>query len=281
VFAVVVAIAGVSTRPLRFDCDDRRKASGRQSTHVRTAPRGMVGLALGPYGRILMFAPLRAWPLTGTFLALALACGGDKKPSMSEALAQSDQKAQEEKAAKEAADAKLAEAAKQAKEGVLEHPWTFDAVRASLPVGTAVAYEMSGTNAKGKPVKDRMLGEVKGASDDAVKIVQHKESQQNDKAVTQPQGSSWDKLSPFFRVEQSETKLLRRESVEVPAGTFDCVVAEVTGFFGNRLTVWMIVDKPGLYAQVVEHANTGAPTEGKDADQTEITYALASIEQKG
>lgn len=229
-----------------------------------------------------MFAPLRAWQLTGTFLALALACdGGKKEPSVSEALAQSDKKAQDEKAAKDAADAKLAEAAKKAKEGVLEHPWTFDTVKASLAIGTALTYEMSGKNAKGKPVSDRLLGEIKGASGSDVKLVQYKDSQKGDPAVTQPQSASWDKLSPFFRVEQSETKLVRRESVEVPAGTFDCVVAEVTGFFGNHLTVWMIVDKPGIYAQVVEHPNAGAATEGKGKDQTEITYKLAAIEQKG
>jgi peptidyl-tRNA hydrolase len=225
-----------------------------------------------------MFASLRAWQLTGTLLALVLACGGGKKePSVAEALAESDKKAQDEKAAKAAEDAKLTEAAKKAKEGVLEHPWTFDAVRASLTPGMLLTYEMSGKNAKGKPVSDRMLGEVKGGSDSDVKILQYKESQKGDPAVTQTQGHKWENLSPFFRVEQSETKVLRKESVQVPAGTFDCVVADITGFFGNHLTVWMIVDKPGIYAQVVEHANVGADAK----DKTEIAYKLASIEQKG
>jgi len=234
-----------------------------------------------------MFAPLRARQVPGTLLALSLVCEGGlacdskKEPSVSEALAQSDKKAADEKAAKAAEDGKLAEAAKKAKEGVLEHPWTFDQVKAGLPIGTALTYEVAGKNAKGKPVKDRVLAEVKGSSDTDVKVLQYKESQKGDAAVTQPQGFAWDKLSPFFHVDRSETKVLRKESVEVPAGTFDCVVADVTGFFGNNLTVWMIVDKPGIYAKVVEHPNTGAPTEGKGKDQTEITYTLVSIEQKG
>jgi hypothetical protein len=234
-----------------------------------------------------MFAPLRPRQITGTFLAFSLACvgapacgGGKKEPSVSEALAQSDKKAQDEKAAKAAEDAKLAEAAKKAKEGALEHPWTFDQVKAGLPIGTALAYEMSGKNAKGKPVSDRLLAEVKGSSEADVKVLQYKESQKGDAAVLQTQGFAWEKLSPFFHVDRSETKVLRKESVQVPAGTFECVVAEVTGFFGNRYTVWMIADKPGIYAQVIEHPNAGAPTEGKGADQTEITYKLASIEQK-
>ena len=235
-----------------------------------------------------MLARLRTRQNCGTLLVLVLACGsgpacdgGKKEPSVSEALSQSDKKAQDEKAAKAAEDQKLADAAKKAKEGVLEHPWTFDAVKAGLPPGTALTYEMSGKNAKGKPVSDRLLAQVKGASDSEVKVLQYKESQKGDPAVTQPQGYGWEKLSPFFHVDRSETKVLRKESVQVPAGTFDCVVADVTGFFGNNLTVWMIADKPGIYAQVVEHPNTGAPTEGKGKDQTEITYKLAAIEQKG
>jgi hypothetical protein len=230
-----------------------------------------------------MFAPLRAWQLTGTLLALCMACGGGKKePSVSEALAQSDKQAQDAKKAKETNDAQLAAAAKKAKEGVLEHPWTFDEVKASLVIGTALAYEMTGTNAKGKPVSDRLLGEVRGEDGSTVKILEYKESQKGDPAVTQPQGHPWAKQSPFFWVEQSETKLLRSESVQVPAGTFECVVADVTGFFGNNLTVWMIADKPGIYAQVVEHPNANAAeATGKNQDLTEITYRLASIEHKG
>lgn len=224
-----------------------------------------------------MFAAPRALPLVAALLALTPACGGKKEPSVSEALAQSDAKAKDEKEAKAAADAKLAEAAKKAKEGVLEHPWTFDEVRTSLAIGTTLAYDMSGTNAKGKPVQDRMLGAVKGSRDADVKVVQYKESQKGNPAVTQPQGFGWEKLSPFFHVEQSETKLLRTETVEVPAGTFECVAAEISGFFGNRLTVWMIADKPGIYAKVVEHPNAGAEAD----DKTEITYALASIGHEG
>lgn len=230
-----------------------------------------------------MFASSRAWQLTGLFsLALGVGCGdGKKDPSMSEALAQSDKNAEEAKKAKEAEDAKLLEAAKKAKEGVLEHPWSFDGVKASLKVGTKLAYEASGTNAKGKPVSDRLLGEIHGHDQLDVKILEYKESQKKVPAVMQPQGHPWTKASPFFWVEQSETKLLRKETVEVPAGTFACVVADITGYFGNHLTVWMIEDQPGIYAQVIEHANTkAAEGDAKTTDLTEITYRLASIEHE-
>jgi hypothetical protein len=287
----VPGIEGGSTQPPGIDCDESSEKIDGSKPAVDGAYTVVCSRPLESSRRIVMFASLRAWQLTSTprsrvgaclLLVCALACGGGKKePSVAEALAQSDKKAEEAKKAKEAADKKLAEAAKKAKEGVLEHPWTFDEVKASLVIGTALAYEMSGKNAKGKTVSDRLLGEVKGSSDTDVKVLQYKESQKGDPAVTQPQGYAWDKLSPFFHVERSETKVLRTESVQVPAGTFDCVVADVTGFFGNSYTVWMIVDKPGIYAQVVEHPNAGAATEGKGKDQTEITYKLASLEHKG
>lgn len=229
-----------------------------------------------------MFAPLRAWQLTGALLGLSLAwsCGGEKEPSMAEALAASDKKAEADKKAKEAEAAKAAEAAKKAKEGVVEHPWSFDGVKASLKIGTVLVYEMEGTNAKGKPVSDRLHGEIAGHDDLDVKILEYKESQKNVPAVMQPQGHPWVKLSPFFWVEQSDTTILRKETVQVPAGSFECVVAEITGYFGNHLTVWMIADKPGIYAKVVEHPNTKTG-EGEGEDLTEITYELASIENKG
>lgn len=229
-----------------------------------------------------MSSPLRAWLRAEALLTLTLilACGGGKEPSMAEALAQSDEKAMAAKKAKDAEAAKAAEAAKKAKEGVVEHPWTFDGVKTSLKIGTTLTYEMTGTSAKGKPVEDRLHGEIAGHDDLDVKILEYKESKKDVPAVMQPQGHPWGKLSPFFWVEQSETTILRKETVQVPAGSFDCVVAELTGFFGNHLTVWMIEDQPGIYAQVVEHANTKASEDGGE-DATEITYRLASIEREG
>ncbi|MCA9711319.1 MAG: hypothetical protein KDK70_36105 [Myxococcales bacterium] len=221
-----------------------------------------------------MFAPLRTWQLAGV-LVLLVACGGGKE-SMSDALAKADKKDQEAKEAKDAEAAKAAEQAKKAKEGVIEHPWTFDAVKTNLKIGTKLVWAMEGQDKKGKPIEDQLHGEIHGHDDLDVKIMEYKDSQKDIPAVMQPQGHPWGKLSPFFHVDQSETKLLRQESVTVPAGTFDCVVAEVTGYFGNHLTVWMIADQPGIYAQVVQHPNT--KNEDAQAEQpTDVTFKLVSI----
>lgn len=222
-----------------------------------------------------MFAPLRAWQLTGAVLAFSLACGGEKE-SMSDALAKADQKDAKAKEAKAKEEEEAAKQAKKAKEGVLEHPWTFDGVKTTLVIGTNLVYDMEGTDKKGKPIADELHGEIHGHDNLDVKILEYKASQKDIPAVMQPQGHPWGKLSPFFHVEQSETKLLRKESVQVPAGSFDCVVAEITGYFGNHLTVWMIADKPGIYAQVVEHPNT-KNTEAAAENPTDVTYRLASL----
>ena len=224
-----------------------------------------------------MFAPSRARQLLGVALALTfIACGGSG-PTMSEAAEQAEKRDEEAKKAKEEEDKKLAEQAKKAKENVLENPWHFDEVKSTLVIGTLLEYEITGTDAKGDPVEDGLHAEVVGGDTMDAKILQYKKSQEKLPAVKQPQGHPWANLSPFFWVEQSEVKVDRRETIEVPAGSFDCVVADITGFFGNHLTVWMIEDKPGIYAQVVEHPNTKNAEEG---DATEITYRLASITKK-
>ncbi|MEM7156043.1 MAG: hypothetical protein AAF799_24535 [Myxococcota bacterium] len=196
---------------------------------------------------------------------------------MSKAAEQAEKKDAEEKKAKEEADKKLTEQAKAAKAGKVENPWKFEEVKKSLIPGTVLDYEMTGTDIKGKPVEDRLHAQVVSQSDLDIKILEYKMSVSGNPAVTQPQGHPWAAVSPFFWVEQSEIEYSRREKVEVPAGSFDCVVADIKGYFGKHLTVWMIADKPGIYAQVVEHPNFKSAEEG---DTTEINYKLASITHK-
>jgi hypothetical protein len=65
---------------------------------------------------------------------------------------------------------------------------------------------------------------------------------------------------------------VKLESVQVPAGTFDTVVVELRDFFGAHQTVWLIKDKPGIYAKVVDHGN-----QQDEADKTEMTYELTKF----
>lgn len=155
-------------------------------------------------------------------------------------------------------------------------PWTSDAVMAALKTGTKVVYKRSGTDAKGKKAGGELTYQVRGAQmDSAATSYTIEPDPGTNKASSQIANTGWSNLSPFFAMEKTETKVLGRESVTVPAGTFETSKAELSDFFGNKKTVWMIVDQPGIYAKVVDAGN-----EGDAADKTEITYELVSV-QKG
>jgi hypothetical protein len=195
------------------------------------------------------------------------ACGSDK-PSMSEALAEADAK----EAARKEAQEKAKAAVKVEKSDKLELPWTFDALKSGLEMGTILVYEVQGTDAKGKPVEDEYRCEIKGTNPTDVGVVQHFVSKQNEVTAKQVAKHDWSRLSPCFDVERPTTELAGRESVETPAGTFETVAADLQGFFGARRTVYMIPDQPGVYAKVVDHPNAN-----EEEDQTALTYLLKQV----
>ncbi len=201
-------------------------------------------------------------------LGSPLACDGGE-PSISKSLADADAKE-----AKRLADAEAAKKAVVVKKdpNALELPWSVDAMKAQLQMGLKLEYAITGVDAKGKPVEDSFLGVVKAANPGDVGVVAYRASQAQEPIASQVATTPWGSLSPFFAVEKAKSKLVRTESVTVPAGSFDCVVVELEGFFGAHRTVWMVRDKPGVYAQVVDHGNRT-----DEADQTELTYALTSI----
>lgn len=210
----------------------------------------------------------RSLPILAAVI-LTVACGDAGKPSMAEALAEADKKEADRKAAEQAKkDAIKVEK----KTDALELPWSFDDLKAGLPMGTALEYQLTGTDAKGKPVEDKWTGEVKANNENEVGVISSRDADKAKPQATQVAMIPWSRVSPFFFVEKSEPEVTAREKVSVPAGEFECVVAELKGFFGAHLTVWMIADKPGVYAKVVDHGNIN-----DEADQTELTYELVSL----
>lgn len=209
--------------------------------------------------------------IAGCFVATTLtACdGGDSKPAAD---------------AKKGADTKEAKAEAEAKEqpapkpktlepGKVELPWTFEKVSVSLPPGTEINYKLSGKDAKGKDVSDTFACKIKKISKkDVTTVCNTVETPSKDKGAGMPATRDWTKFSPLFAVERPEHKLLNREKITVPAGEFDCVSAELKGFFGGNYTVWMIVDKPGVYAKVIEKPNASA-----EGDKTDKTYELSEL----
>ena len=191
-------------------------------------------------------------------LSFTLACGGG------------DAKKKDEKAEKK--DEKKEEAPKP-KSDELAQPWAFEEVRYHLRGGATLVYKQTGTNAKGKTVEDDFKCEIKKSSTKDVGVVcDGVNHPSKDKGATQVAMQEWTQYSPFFTVQQAEKTLVKREEITVGAGTFDCVNAELKGFFGNSYSVWMIADKPGIYAKVIKHPNTG-----EEEDKTDLTFELAEM----
>jgi hypothetical protein len=156
----------------------------------------------------------------------------------------------------------------------LEHPWVASAMHGSLRGGTTLTYRQTGTDAAGKPVEDDYACVVKSASArEAGTVCNGVNHPSKDKGANEVATVEWTQYSPFFAVDKPSAKLVERADLTVPAGTFDTVQAELTDFFGTSYTVWMIADRPGVYAKVHKHANTNT-----EDDKTDLVFELATIE---
>ncbi len=192
--------------------------------------------------------------LLAASLPLALACDkGDAK------------KADEKKA-----DAKKADAPKEKK---LELPWMAEQLHDAMPLGLVLTYQQTGKDQKGKDVADDYRCEIKFSSAQEVGTVCNGvKFPSKDKGANEVAKAQWNAFSPFFGVSQPTHTLVERADLTVPAGTFDTVKVELADFFGASYTVWMIADKPGIYAKVHKHANTAA-----EDDETDLMFELAAI----
>jgi hypothetical protein len=213
---------------------------------------------------------LRASSLLAILLSPALALLACDKPADKADAKKGDAKS-------DAADAKSGEPAKTEppadKPKKLEHPWERTAVKESLTLGTTLVYKQTGKDAAGKDVVDDYQCMIKGSSGDGAGVlcngINHPSK---DKGANEVATTPWTDFSPFWAVEQPQTKLIGRGDLTVPAGTFDTVEIEVKGFFGDDYTFWLIADKPGVYAKVIKRANS--TTEG---DQTNLTFELSTM----
>ncbi|HET6585255.1 MAG TPA: hypothetical protein VFG69_17475 [Nannocystaceae bacterium] len=208
-----------------------------------------------------------AWIVSGV-VAMS-SCGGDKQGSVDIA------KALETKKEAPKAETKKDTKAAPPKVDPNAPPWGWEAVMAALTPGTKAVYKRMGTDAKGKKAGGELTYVVRGSSKEGAATSYTIEPDPGtNKASSQIANTPWSQLSPFFAMEKVETSVKGRESVTVPAGTFEASVAELSDFFGNKKTVWMIVDQPGIYAKVVDAGNAS-----DDADKTEITYELVSVQR--
>ncbi len=222
--------------------------------------------------RVMQSYTRRLAPLCVLFaFAGAPACDGGDKKEDKKAETKADAKADEKADAKADKKAEKKEP-KTLAPGKVELPWTWERVSGSFEMGMEFTYNLSGTDAKGKELKDQFLCKIPKANDKEVGVVCNTvEKPSKDKGAGQVATLNWSQFSPMFSVEKPTHELKSREKITVPAGEFDCVVADLKDFFGKQLTVWMIVDKPGVYAKVIETMPMA------EDDKTNKVYELASI----
>jgi hypothetical protein len=204
--------------------------------------------------------------LLAASLPIALACDkGDAKKG-------EDKKADGKKADEKKADEKKADE-KTPKEKKLELPWMAEQLHDAMPLGLVLTYQQTGKDQKGKDVADDYRCEIKFSSAQEVGTVCNGvKFPSKDKGANEVAKAQWNAFSPFFGVSQPTHTLVERADLTVPAGTFDTVKVELADFFGASYTVWMIADKPGVYAKVHKHANTAA-----EDDETDMVFELAAI----
>jgi len=203
------------------------------------------------------------WILALTLLvAPTLACDKPDKPDDKPADKAADQP---DKTAEEAPAA--------AKPQKLELPWRQEQISAAIKPGLTLVYKQSGKDAAGKDVEDDYQCQIKQASATEVGTVCNGVNHPSkDKGANEVATAEWTGFSPFFAVSRPEVKLVERAELTVPAGTFDAVQVELADFFGANYTVWMIADKPGIYAKVHKRPNSGA-----EGDQTDLVFELSAL----
>jgi hypothetical protein len=206
-------------------------------------------------------------PLLGTLALVVALAGCDDKGSATGSIAKSLETPKKEEPK---APAKPKEAPKPDPNAP---PWTLDAVRDAMKAPMTVVYVRSGNDKSGKKVGGKLTYVLADATKDGAttKYTVDPDPGTN-KASAMPATTGWSTLSPLFATEKPKIKIAGREQVTVPAGTFEATKAEVIDFFGNAKTVWMIVNRPGLYAKVEEGANMNDPD-----DKTAIVYELEAL----
>lgn len=201
-------------------------------------------------------------------LVLAPACDSGKKDAQSQSIAKALEAPPKKVAPSPASD--TPKAPKPVDPSA--PPWSIDQIRGSLAAGTKLVYVRSGVDAKGKKVGGKLTYALRGTTDDGATTSYTVDPDPgSNKASAMPANVPWSSSGPFFAMERPTTTISGRESVTVPAGTFEAAVAEIDDFFGNHKKVWMIVDKPGIHAKIVDGGSNDP------ADKTEITLELESI----
>jgi hypothetical protein len=127
-------------------------------------------------------------------LAASLLLGCDDKPTLAENMKKADELEAKRKAE---AEAKKKDVEIEKDPNALELPWTGDAVKAVLEMGTTVEYAVTGTDIKGKPVEDTYYGEVKANNPSEVGVTKYLGAMSKEPIASQVRGGRSRRSSPW------------------------------------------------------------------------------------
>jgi len=75
--------------------------------------------------------------------------------------------------------------------------------------------------------------------------------------------------SPIYPLEGIIYRVVGEEQITTPAGTFECTVLEAVGFSGILKKLWMVNDKIGVYAKIIE----------EDTDENFVHYYIYELQE--
>ena len=70
------------------------------------------------------------------------------------------------------------------------------------------------------------------------------------------QGPNTDYNNPLYPLNDKTYRVAGNEQITTPAGTFDCTVIEVSNYYDLKKKLWMINDKIGVYAKIIDENTT-------------------------
>ncbi|MBI9041062.1 hypothetical protein [Lutibacter sp.] len=63
--------------------------------------------------------------------------------------------------------------------------------------------------------------------------------------------NNYDEYNKLFPLDEDTFRVVGEEEITVPAGSFNCTVIEAASSFDENIKLWMINDKPGIIAKVI------------------------------
>ena len=83
-------------------------------------------------------------------------------------------------------------------------------------------------------------------------VIKHKESSFNLPKDTKLPPNQFNEYNKLYPEENNSFRVVGKEKITTSAGTFNCTIVEVIEGFDKKLKLWMINDKPYIFAKMIK-----------------------------